>query len=82
MVDSDKSVVTKEYSLDFKPGMIPYYPINTDSNQTIYRQYRDKSKTLTNFIFGGRLSEYKYMDMHVVIESSMNKIKNEISNSK
>jgi UDP-galactopyranose mutase len=80
--NTNKSVITKEYSLDFKPGLIPYYPINTDSNQKIYKQYKDKSNTLTNFVFGGRLSEYKYMDMHVTIESAMNKIRNEIPNSK
>ena len=57
--------------------MIPYYPINNDTNQKIYKQYKEKSKVLTNTIFGGRLSEYKYMDMHITIESAMNKFKQE-----
>jgi UDP-galactopyranose mutase len=44
----------------------------------MYKKYREESKKLTNFIFGGRLSEYKYMDMHVVIESAMNKFRGQI----
>lgn len=73
---SDKTVITKEYSVEHKEGMTPYYPINDTLNQSLYRKYLDKSKEFTNVLFGGRLSEYKYMDMHVVIESAMNKFKN------
>ena len=58
--------------------MIPFYPINDDRNQKIYKLYKNKSKTLLKFIFGGRLSEYKYMDMHIVIESAINKYKKEL----
>jgi UDP-galactopyranose mutase len=74
-INSPKSVITFEYPEDYKQNTIPYYPINNDYNQKIYKKYKNKSKALTNFIFGGRLSEYKYMDMHIVIESAMNKIK-------
>jgi UDP-galactopyranose mutase len=74
---ADKTVITHEYPEKYFRGMIPYYPINDDCNQKIYEKYKEKSKTLTNFIFGGRLSEYKYMDMNVVIESVFNKFKNE-----
>jgi UDP-galactopyranose mutase len=74
-VDTDVTVVTYEYSQDYKKGLIPYYPINNSSNQKKYSNYKEKSKLLTNFIFGGRLSEYKYMDMHVVIESAFNKFR-------
>jgi UDP-galactopyranose mutase len=74
-VNSEKTVVTYEHSEDYKKGLIQYYPINDSTNQSKYLNYMEKSKTLTNFIFGGRLSEYKYMDMHVVIESAMNKFK-------
>lgn len=72
---TDKTIISKEYPQEYVRGKIPYYPINDEQNQKLYRQYKDKSKVLTNFIFGGRLSEYKYMDMHVVIESAMNKFK-------
>lgn len=74
-VDTSTTVITKEYPQEYSEGLIPYYPINDEKNQTIYNKYKDKSKLLTNFIFGGRLSEYKYMDMHVVIESALNKFR-------
>jgi UDP-galactopyranose mutase len=72
---TEKTVITKEYSQEYKKGLVPYYPINDEKNQNTYKKYQEKSKMLTNFIFGGRLSEYKYMDMHIVIESAMNKFR-------
>jgi UDP-galactopyranose mutase len=72
---TDNTIITYEYPQDHTEETIPYYPINSDRNQKIYKKYFEKSKTLTKYIFGGRLSEYKYMDMHVVIESAINKIK-------
>jgi len=79
-VDCPHTVLTKEYPETYVKGLTPYYPINNDNNQSLYQKYKDKSKALTNFIFGGRLSEYKYMDMHVVIESAMNKLKSSLKN--
>ena len=78
-IQSSKTVITYEYPQDYQKGMIPYYPINDEHNQIICRKYKEKSKSLTNFIFGGRLAEYKYMDMHVVIESAMNKFRGNIN---
>ena len=72
---SSKTVVSYEYPCEYVKGATPFYPINTDNNQELYRKYRDKTTSLTKYVFGGRLSEYKYMDMHVVIESAMNKFK-------
>lgn len=72
---TEKTVITKEYSQEYKKGLVPYYPINDEKNQNTYKKYQEKSKMLTDFIFGGRLSEYKYMDMHIVIESAMNKFR-------
>ncbi|NDB29240.1 UDP-galactopyranose mutase [archaeon] len=77
-VDTNHTVITKEYPQNYKRGLVPYYPINDDKNNFLYRQYKEKSKSLTNVLFGGRLAEYKYMDMHVVIESAMNKFKGEL----
>jgi UDP-galactopyranose mutase len=74
-VNTQKTVITFEYPENYTENTIPYYPINSDNNQETYKKYKEKSKSLTNFIFGGRLSEYKYMDMHVVIESAMNTFK-------
>jgi UDP-galactopyranose mutase len=76
--NSEKTVVTYECPETYSKGLIPYYPVNDDINQLIYKKYKDKSKNLTNVIFGGRLSEYKYMDMHVVIESAMNKFRGNV----
>ena len=70
---STKTVITYEYPQKYQEGMIPYYPINDKTNQMIYKKYKTKSSSLTNFIFGGRLAEYKYMDMDTVIKSAMNK---------
>lgn len=72
-VKTPHTILTKEYPQIYKKGLIPYYPVNNKNNQIIYEKYKKKSKTLTNIIFGGRLAEYKYMDMHVAIESAFNK---------
>jgi UDP-galactopyranose mutase len=70
---SSKTVITYEYPQEYQEGMTPYYPINDKRNQMIYENYKNKLSSLTNFIFGGRLTEYKYMDMDTVIKSAMNK---------
>jgi len=70
---TEKTVITCEYPNEYTERTIPYYPINSSHNQKIYKKYIERTKRLTKFIFGGRLAEYKYMDMHVVIESAMNK---------
>ena len=75
-----KTVVTKEYPTDWKPGLEPYYPINDEKNQSIYDQYKKLTCQLPNYIFGGRLAEYKYYDMDKVVESAINKANMEISN--
>jgi UDP-galactopyranose mutase len=79
--DSPSTVITKEYPRAYESGAIPYYPINDDCNQAIYRLYREEGRAQPNIVFGGRLSEYKYMDMHVVIESAMNRVRGEIRHS-
>jgi UDP-galactopyranose mutase len=74
---SDVTVVTREYPRDCTSGRIPYYPVNSDFNQKIYALYRERASSMSTHIFGGRLSEYKYMDMHVVIEAAMNRFRSE-----
>jgi len=54
---------------------VPYYPINDEKNTAIYKKYREKADALENVIFGGRLTEYKYYDMHQVIGSAMATVK-------
>ena len=67
--DCPKTVVSEEYSTEYKPGMEPYYPVNDDRNNALAEQYRDLASEETDVIFGGRLAEYKYYDMAPVIEN-------------
>lgn len=73
-----KTVITKEYSQEADLNNEAYYPINDDKNQKIYQQYYQLAKKSKNFIFGGRLAEYKYYDMHQVIEKALDCVENEI----
>lgn len=74
-----KTVISKEYSSEWKKGDEPYYPVNNDKNSKLYMQYKDLSKKEPNVIFGGRLGEYKYYDMDKVVEVALIKAKMELS---
>ena len=63
-----KTVISREYSTEWQPGIEPYYPINDERNQQLYNQYRKMAEAEKNVIFGGRLAEYKYYDMAPIIE--------------
>ena len=69
--DNPKTVISEEYSTEFKPGMEPYYPVNDDRNNSLADQYRALAAAEPNVLFGGRLAEYKYYDMAPTIESSI-----------
>lgn len=69
--DNPKTVISEEYSTEFKPGMEPYYPVNDERNNALAEQYRELVKKEENVIFGGRLAEYKYYDMDKVIERAL-----------
>lgn len=66
--DIPKTVISEEYSTEYKEGMEPYYPVNDDRNNQLAEQYRMLAKKEENVIFGGRLAQYKYYDMAPVIE--------------
>ncbi|UXZ04972.1 UDP-galactopyranose mutase [Moraxella nasicaprae] len=66
-----KTVITREYPLEANETNEAYYPINDEKNQRIYEQYHEQAKQLDRVIFGGRLAEYKYYDMHQVIERAL-----------
>lgn len=72
-VKTKNTIITKEIPAKWDRNRVPYYPINDEKNTAIYKQYYEKSKTCQNVIFGGRLSEYRYYDMHQVIASAMHK---------
>lgn len=63
-----KTVISREYSTEYKQGMEPYYPVNDERNNVIAEQYRNMASKEKNVIFGGRLAEYKYYDMAPIIE--------------
>ena len=69
--DNPKTVISEEYSTEFKPGMEPYYPVNDERNNALVDQYRELAMKEENVIFGGRLAEYKYYDMDKVIERAL-----------
>lgn len=69
--DTPKTVISKEYSTEWKDGMEPYYPVNDKQNSELYAQYKSLADKEENVIFGGRLAEYKYYDMAPIIEKVM-----------
>jgi UDP-galactopyranose mutase len=75
-----KTIVTKEYPSEYSRGKTPYYPINDEKNTELYNQYKKLAREEENIIFGGRLAEYRYYDMHQVIGSALEKAKKEIEN--
>lgn len=70
--DCPKSVVSEEYSTEYKEGMEPYYPVNDERNNTLAEEYRQLAAQESNVIFGGRLGQYKYFDMAPIIEQVFN----------
>jgi len=73
-----KTLITKEYPENWTSEKEAFYPINDPKNQKIYQQYKQKSEQ-TNVIFGGRLAEYKYYDMHQIIASALSTVKKELN---
>ncbi len=71
-----RTVISREYSMEFKPGMEPYYPVNDDRNNTLAERYRAMAAEESDVIFGGRLAEYKYYDMAPVIAQAFETWKN------
>ncbi len=73
------TVISREYSSEWKPGDEPYYPVNDDRNALLYAEYKKFAENENNVIFGGRLGEYKYYDMDGVIASAMTLAEKEMS---
>ena len=75
-VETEHTVITREYPKDWKIGDEAYYPINDDKNAKLYKKYKELADRETRIYFGGRLAEYKYYDMHHVIDSALKFIDN------
>lgn len=76
--DLPKTIISREYSSEWKPGDEPYYPVNDEKNGALYKEYRALADQEGKVIFGGRLGEYKYYDMDAVIASALECVKREL----
>lgn len=77
--DLPKTVISKEYSSEWKLGDEPYYPVNDEKNGALYQAYKELANQESNVIFGGRLGEYKYYDMDAVIAAALDMCEKELS---
>ncbi len=71
--DINKTIISREFSSEWKSGDEPYYPVNDEKNNKLYNKYKTLAEKKQNVIFGGRLGEYKYFDMDAVIASALEK---------
>lgn len=76
--DQEKTLITKEYSVKWQKGDEPYYPINDESNNNKFNLYQKLANLDSKLLLGGRLAEYKYYDMHQIIEKALILVKNEL----
>ena len=76
--DLPRTIISKEYSSEWKPGDEPYYPVNDKKNGELYQKYKALAEKEENIIFGGRLGEYKYYDMDAVIASALECARNQL----
>ena len=74
-----KTIISNEYSSEWKPGDEPYYPVNDEKNGSLYQQYKELASKEEKVIFGGRLGEYKYYDMDQVIASVLDRCEKELA---
>ena len=76
--DLPKTIISREYSSEWKPGDEPYYPVNDAKNGLLYSEYKKLAEAEDKVIFGGRLGEYKYYDMDQVIAAVLDKCEKEL----
>jgi UDP-galactopyranose mutase len=76
--DLPKTVISKEYSSEWKPGDEPYYPVNDEKNSSLYQRYKLRAADEKKVLFGGRLGEYKYYDMDAVLGVALDAAKEEL----
>ena len=74
-----KTVISREYSAEWKPGDEPYYPVNDEANGALYARYKELADAQPHVLFGGRLGEYKYYDMDRVIEVALERVRAELA---
>lgn len=77
---SPKTIITKEFPVTWKEGLEPYYPVNNQKNNDLYKKYLSKANAQEKVVFGGRLGLYKYLNMDLIIKSALNFSKKELKN--
>ena len=77
--NQEKTIITKEYSKKWESGDEPYYPINDEKNNHLYKSYKKLAEEYGNIIFGGRLGQYRYYDMHQVIAAALQCVEKELN---
>ena len=77
--DQERTIITKEYSKKWESGDEPYYPVNDEKNNHLYKSYKKLAEKYGNIIFGGRLGQYRYYDMHQVISAALQCVEKEIN---
>ena len=77
-----KTIISREYSSEWKPGEEPYYPVNNEKNAALYARYKEMAEKENKVIFGGRLGEYKYYDMDQVILAVLDRCEKEFNQIK
>lgn len=75
--NKDKTIITREYPETWHRGDEPYYPVNNTKNNELYKKYKELSKSVPNVLFGGRLGQYRYYDMHQVIHAALTVVSQE-----
>ena len=75
--DKNKTIITREYPANWHRGDEPYYPVNNERNNHLYKEYRDLALQEPKVIFGGRLGQYRYYDMHQVIRAALQVVEDE-----
>jgi UDP-galactopyranose mutase len=75
----EKTVISCEYSSAWHKGEEPYYPVNDEKNNALYARYEQLAKKDDKIIFGGRLGQYKYFDMHIVIKNALEMVRQELN---
>ena len=73
--DLENTIISREYSTEWKPGDEPYYPVNNERNNLLYQEYHAMAEREAKVVFGGRLGEYKYYDMDQIIAKALTAVK-------
>lgn len=72
--EQTKTIISREYSREWREGDVPYYPVNDEKNNALFERYKERADAEPNHLFGGRLADYKYYDMHHVVRKALDEV--------